>query len=220
MSDNEPRDKSQSIVDTEKQLQFIQDVEKNKFKQLELQAISSNGDSKLAENDDITPWLKSKFKIYKNLIVIGIAWIFLFTAFQSMANLQSSLNTDEGLGVASLSTIYVSLVISCLFIPPPMINRLGLKWTIVISQCTYTLYIAANMYPRWYTLMPAAVVIGVGAAPLWTSKSTYLTEIGGFYAKLSGETNDAVVTRFFGVFFAMFQFCKNYLFKHTRLTLI
>jgi hypothetical protein len=26
-----------------------------------------------------TPWLKSKFQIMKNLIVIGLAWIFLFT---------------------------------------------------------------------------------------------------------------------------------------------
>ena len=41
--------------------------------------------------------------------------------------------------------------------------------------------------------------------------STYLTEIGGFYAKLSGETAEAVVNRFFGIFFAMFQSCnKNF----------
>jgi hypothetical protein len=26
-----------------------------------------------------TPWLKSKFEIMKNLIVLGLAWIFLFT---------------------------------------------------------------------------------------------------------------------------------------------
>lgn len=32
-----------------------------------------------------------------------------------------------------------------------------------------------------------------------------MTEIGGFYSKLTGETTEAVVNRFFGIFFAMFQ---------------
>jgi hypothetical protein len=108
-------------------------------------------------NIDLPPrdeWLTSKWKILKNLIVIGMAWMFLFTAYQSMANLQSSLNSDEGLGTASLSTIYITLVVSCLFIPPVMIKNIGLKWTIVISQVCYLLFIAANMYPKWYILIP------------------------------------------------------------------
>jgi hypothetical protein len=73
------------------------------------------------------------------------------------------------MGTASLSAIYVSLVISCLFVPPALIKKLGLKWTIVLSQCTYTLYLAANMYPKWYILIPTAVILGFGAAPLWYS---------------------------------------------------
>ena len=58
-------------------------------------------------------WLESKYNIYKNLIIIGLAWVLLFTAFQSMANLQSSLNQDANLGTKSLSTIYFTLVFSC-----------------------------------------------------------------------------------------------------------
>ena len=101
-----------------------------------------------------TKWLQSKRWIYKNLIVISIAWMLQFTAFQSISNLQSSLNSDQGLGTASLTTIYVTLVLSCLLIPPIMIKNIGLKWTIVFSQLTYLIYIGANMYPRWYTLLP------------------------------------------------------------------
>ncbi len=71
-----------------------------------------------------------------------------------MANLQSSLNSDQGLGTASLATIYITIIISCLFLPPIMIKNIGLKWTIVISQICYLLFIAANMYPKWYILMP------------------------------------------------------------------
>ena len=101
-----------------------------------------------------TVWLKSKGSIMKNLLVISAAWMLQFTAFQSISNLQSSLNSDEGLGTASLCTIYVTLVLSCLLLPPIMIRNIGLKWTIVISQITYLIYIAANLFPRWYTLMP------------------------------------------------------------------
>lgn len=88
------------------------------------------------------------------MIIIGLGWVFLFTAYQSISNLQSSLNSDQGLGTASLSTIYVTIVLSCLLLPPVMISNLGLKWTIVLSQFTYLLYIAANMYATWYVLMP------------------------------------------------------------------
>ena len=35
---------------------------------------------------------KLKFSIFKNVIVISFAFMLLFTAFQSMANLQSSIN--------------------------------------------------------------------------------------------------------------------------------
>jgi hypothetical protein len=43
-----------------------------------------------------------------------------------------------------------------------MIKKLGLKWTIIISQCCYILFIGANMFPRWYTMIPGAIIIGAG----------------------------------------------------------
>jgi hypothetical protein len=51
--------------------------------------------------------------------------------------------------------------------------------------------------------------LGLGAAPVWTAKCTYLTEIAGFYSKISKEKHEIVVNRFFGIFFAMFQ-TSNY----------
>lgn len=158
-------------------------------------------------NDAISElnWTSSGYHIHKNLFVIGLAWLLLFTAFQSMANLQSSLNSDAGIGTLSLSTIYVTLVVSCFFLPPIMISNLGIKNTIVTSQFAYLIFIAANTYPKWYTLIPSAVLLGIFAGPLWTAKCTFLTEIAGFYANISGENTEAVVNRFFGIFFAMFQ---------------
>eukprot|EP00794_Sanderia_malayensis_P014408 gene14408-15909_t len=149
---------------------------------------------------------KEKRKIAKNIAVISCAFMFLFTAFQSLSNLQSSLNKDEGLGLASLCVIYAALIISCMFVPPLMINRLGCKWTVAMAMSCYVLYTAANYYSSWYTLIPASIILGFAAAPLWSAKCSYLTTTGIRYAQIGGvESDDDVVTRFFGVFFMIFQ---------------
>ena len=46
---------------------------------------------------------RAKLRIMKNVVVVGASWILLFTAFQSIANLQSSLNSDSGLGMIKQS---------------------------------------------------------------------------------------------------------------------
>jgi hypothetical protein len=70
---------------------------------------------------------KIKKIVLKNVLVVGFSWICLFTAYSAIANLQSSLNTDGGLGTTSLSVIYVSLIFSSVFLPTTMIKKLGVK---------------------------------------------------------------------------------------------
>ena len=101
----------------------------------------------------------------------------LFTAFQSMAQLQSSINEQEGLGTASLSVIYASLVISCMFVPTFLIKKLTVKWAMVVSMFCYTAYIGAQFYPHFGTLIPGAIILGMGAAPMWSAKCTYLSQV-------------------------------------------
>ena len=102
----------------------------------------------------------AKRLVIKNVLVVGFSWIFLFTAYSSIANLQSSLNSDGGLGTASLSTIYVALIVSSLFVPTTMIKKLGIKKTIFFSQLGYILYILSNIYPKYFTMIPSAIIIG------------------------------------------------------------
>ena len=47
-----------------------------------------------------------------------------------------------------------------------MIQKFGLKWTMVISQMGYSICIATQFYPSFVTLIPAAAIVGFGAAPL------------------------------------------------------
>ena len=81
--------------------------------------------------------MKESIKIYKNVGIICLAFLMNFTAFNGIGNLQSSINCEDGLGTATLATIYGALVISCLFLPTVMIQKLGLKWTLSISILGY-----------------------------------------------------------------------------------
>lgn len=146
-----------------------------------------------------------KWRILKNVAAVSLSFMVQFTAFQGTANLQSSINAKEGLGTVSLSAIYAALVVSCIFVPTFLIKRLTVKWTLCFSLLCYVPYIASQFYPRFYTLVPAGVLLGLGAAPMWAAKATYLTQVAGVYAKLTDQTVDGIVVRFFGFFFLAWQ---------------
>jgi len=46
-----------------------------------------------------------------------------------------------------------------------------------ISMLGYSAYIASQFYPEYYTMIPGAILVGLGAAPMWSAKCTYLTEV-------------------------------------------
>ncbi|XP_069973442.1 UNC93-like protein [Penaeus vannamei] len=146
---------------------------------------------------------KEKFAIMKNIIIISIAFTFLFTSYNSMSNLQSSINKVDG--TAAQTALYAAFIFSCCFLPSWMIRRLHEKYTMAACMLCYSTYMAAQFYPEIYTLVPTAVVVGLGAAPMWSAKCTYLTKVGTIYADLVGVNSDVIITRFFGIFFLFFQ---------------
>lgn len=60
---------------------------------------------------------REKWRIVKNIAVLGIAFMIHFTAFHGTSNLQSSLHNDGSLGAYTLACIYGSLILSNLFLP-------------------------------------------------------------------------------------------------------
>lgn len=89
-----------------------------------------------------------KWRILKNLAVISLTFAFLYTAFQGMMNIQSSINAEHGLGTVALGMIFLSQMISCLIVPKLMIEKLTIKWTLIVTISFYAVYISAQFYPR------------------------------------------------------------------------
>ncbi|XP_026701439.1 protein unc-93 homolog A isoform X2 [Athene cunicularia] len=141
----------------------------------------------------------------KNVLVISFGFLLLFTAYGGLQSLQSSLHSEGGLGVASLSVLYAALILSSMFLPPILIKKLGCKWTIAGSMCCYVAFSLGNFYASWYTLIPTSVILGLGGAPLWSAKCTYLTIAGNSYAEKAGKNGKDIINQYFGVFFLIFQ---------------
>ena len=158
-----------------------------------------------------------KRKIFKNILLISLAFLFNFNAFQGLSRLQSSLHRDEGMGTANSAVLYAALMLSSLITPKIMINYIGYKWSIPLSTSGYILWMAANGYAVWGTMVTASILVGLCAAPLWTAQKSYFTIIARRYATLTQEDADAMVARFLGIFYGIFQLCKCLKVKILRL---
>ncbi|XP_038220754.1 UNC93-like protein [Zerene cesonia] len=144
-------------------------------------------------------------RIVKNVVVISLAFMVQFTAYSGAANLQSSINAEAGLGTASLAAVYAGLIFSNIFLPVVVIRWLGTKWAMSLSFVAYMPYIAAQVWPSFYTLIPAGLIVGLGGGPLWCSKCTYLSVVSEAHSKISNISAEALLTRFLGLFFMIFQ---------------
>ncbi|KAI5631206.1 ion channel regulatory protein UNC-93 domain-containing protein [Phthorimaea operculella] len=157
---------------------------------------------------DVVFGTNEKWRINRNMFVLGFAFMIQFTAFHGTANLQSSVNSDDGAGTFTLAAIYFSLILSNIFLPAIVIKWLGCKWAVAFSFIAYMPFICAQFYPRLYTLVPAGMMVGFGGGPLWCAKCTYLSVATEPYSKLSGIPADVLVVRFFGLFFMFYQMAQ------------
>lgn len=85
----------------------------SKFGMLTLKIMKENGadeEPSPATSDSPMPAF-SIGKIYKNLFILSLAFVLMFTAYNGMVTLQSSLNTKGNVGVNSLIITYAFLIV-------------------------------------------------------------------------------------------------------------
>lgn len=74
-----------------------------------------------------------KKRLLLNFASICIMWVFSFTAYSGLQNLESSLN--PGVGVYSLAALTGGGLVSCL-LAPVIISYIGCKGALIISWIT------------------------------------------------------------------------------------
>ncbi|NWW88474.1 MFS11 protein, partial [Rhynochetos jubatus] len=144
----------------------------------------------------MTPESKKLF----NIIILGVSFMFIFTAFQTCGNIAQTVitnlnNTDfHGSGYTSMSIIYGVFSASNL-ISPSVVAIVGPQLSMVVSGIFYSIYIAVFIQPATWTFYTASVFIGIAAAVLWTAQGNCLTV----------NSDENTIGRNSGVFWALLQ---------------
>ncbi|XP_034448542.1 UNC93-like protein MFSD11 [Hippoglossus hippoglossus] len=136
-----------------------------------------------------------------NIIILGFGFMFMFTAFQTCGNIEQtvlkSFNSTEfhGSGYTSMAIIYGVFSASNL-IAPSVVTIVGPQLSMFFSGLLYSGYIAMFIYPYTWSFYTASVLVGVGAAVLWTAQGNVLTI----------NSTDNTIGRNSGIFWALLQF--------------
>ncbi|KFW11250.1 PREDICTED: UNC93-like protein MFSD11 isoform X2 [Fulmarus glacialis] len=135
-----------------------------------------------------------------NVIILGVSFMFIFTAFQTCGNIAQTVitnlnNTDfHGSGYTSMSIIYGVFSASNL-LSPSVVAIVGPQLSMVVSGIFYSLYIAVFIQPATWAFYTASVFIGIAAAVLWTAQGNCLTV----------NSDENTIGRNSGVFWALLQ---------------
>ncbi|KAF5476020.1 hypothetical protein F2P56_007767 [Juglans regia] len=147
----------------------------------------------------------------KDVHILSSAFLLIFLAYGAVQNLESTLNTEQDLGTTSLGILYLSFTFFSL-VASVVVRGLGSKNALVLGTTGYWLFIAANLKPTWYTMVPASLYLGFAASIIWVGQGTYLTSTARSHARDYNVHEGTVIGNFNGEFWGMFashQFIGN-----------
>lgn len=86
----------------------------------------------------------SKFIIWKNYLLICFSVWFFYTAVNGVGGIQSTVNKEGGLGLASSCVVYSVFGLSGIMVPQVLMNLIKFKWTITLGFFLQLFYIGLN----------------------------------------------------------------------------
>ncbi|CAG9771130.1 unnamed protein product [Ceutorhynchus assimilis] len=142
-------------------------------------------------------------KGFINVIMLGLAFMLVFTAFQTWGNIQKTIiesikkdndSFENADAYYSLAIIYIFMAVFN-WTSPSVISVIGAKFAMLAGGITYLLFIMSFSIPHTWLLYLASAIIGIGAALIWTGQGNYLAL----------SSTQATISRNSGVFWAMLQ---------------
>uniref|UniRef100_A0A8C2KEM7 UNC93-like protein MFSD11 n=1 Tax=Cyprinus carpio TaxID=7962 RepID=A0A8C2KEM7_CYPCA len=135
-----------------------------------------------------------------NVVILGIGFLLIFTAFTTCGNIEQtvvkSLNSTNftGSGYHSLGIIY-GVFSFCNVLAPTIVAIIGPQFAMFLSGVLYSGYIAVFIIPSTWSFYFTSVIIGIGAAMLWTAQGHFLVE----------NSDASTINRNTGLFWALLQ---------------
>ncbi|XP_072387057.1 UNC93-like protein MFSD11 [Diabrotica undecimpunctata] len=137
-----------------------------------------------------------------NIVLLGLAFMLVFAAFQTMTNIQKTITDSiikdkpsyKGDAYYSQAIIYVFFSLFN-WTAPSVINMIGPKLSMFIGGTVYVLFMLQFLLPTDWGLYLCSAVLGIGAAMIWTGQGNYLTL----------NSTRKLITRNSGIFWALLQ---------------
>ncbi|CAF1214416.1 unnamed protein product [Adineta ricciae] len=140
-----------------------------------------------------------------NVVLLGLAFMILFTAFQATGMISQSVlegvknetvngTSFHGSGYISMAILYSFFALTNVF-APAIVSILGPSVSMFLGGSTYFLYVLSFIYPMTWSYYVVSILIGIGAAVLWTAQGVYL----------ANNSDDLTISRNSGIFWALFQ---------------
>ena len=80
--------------------------------------------------------------------------MFCYLTVNAVGGVQSTINKDESLGLASSAVAFSVSGLSALVVPQLLIKKITFKWTMTLALALQFFYVGFNAYPKWYTYIP------------------------------------------------------------------
>ncbi|GFO16543.1 unc-93-like protein a [Plakobranchus ocellatus] len=159
---------------------------------------------KFKQNKNNVPGI-STCSFTKNLIILCLGFIFVYSSFRAIQNLQSSLHGSQNLGVITMTVVHISMVVASL-LAPIIVNVFTAKWAMCGGVMCFIAWFSAHAHPTFWSLVPTSVLVGLGQAVLWNVESSYVLKLAMDSAAVTRRGNmDQEMFRFHGFFLACFQ---------------
>ncbi|XP_059141605.1 UNC93-like protein MFSD11 isoform X2 [Physella acuta] len=133
-----------------------------------------------------------------NIIVLGFSFMLIFTAFQTCSMVEKTVLDSaggfSGHAYTSLGILYAVFSISN-WAAPSFVTAAGPRVSLFFGSLLYVLFVASFLKPMVWALYLGSVLVGFGAAVLWTAQGNFLTI----------NSNAETVARNSGIFWALLQ---------------
>ena len=127
-------------------------------------------------HSDVKVKLKSKKTVYKNLLIVGSMQLLIFAAISPTAALVTS---TAGKTLGNI-TFGLSNIFSCLFsfFTISVLDKETNKKTVILfGSASFIGFTACNWYVSYYTLIPGALLFGVGLSTSWIASIIYIKRL-------------------------------------------
>ncbi|CAG5127832.1 unnamed protein product [Candidula unifasciata] len=118
---------------------------------------------------------------FYNIIVLGISFMLIFTAFQTCSMVEKTVldsaaknENFTGNGYTSLGILYAVFSISN-WAAPSFVCFAGPRVSMFVGSLFYFLFVLSFLKPMVWSLYLGSVLVGFGAAILWTAQGTFFT---------------------------------------------